>query len=304
MGVEMVTVKLVGGLGNQLFGFFAGKFLEDTQPTKVRFDISDQLNGLGAHNVSILDLKLDGDFGSYQDWAIKYLPFTILRRIVRKMLRVLRSMTKTDKYYQSTVVGHDNNLLEPQFNKKFISGYFQSSYYFTTLRMKRPEISAIGLRNPSAWFEEMSESVKVDNPIVVHIRRGDYLKFANSYGILSDEYFCEAIRVLREKEPEANKSPIWVFSDSIETIPATMPKLVDLGAVLISPPHGTSDSEVLIVMSLAEKIVISNSTYSWWGASLNTEKKIVIAPTKWYRNMEDPSGLIPKEWVTVTSLWD
>ena len=300
----MVTVKLVGGLGNQLFGFFAGKFLEDTKSTKVRFDISDQLNGLGAHNVSILDLKLDGDFGSYQDWAIKYLPFRILRRIVRKMLRVLRSMTNTDKYYQSTVVGHDNNLLEPQFNKKFISGYFQSAYYFATLKKKHPEISAIGLRNPSAWFEEVNESVKVDNPIVVHIRRGDYLKFADSYGILSDEYFCEAIRALREKVPEANKSPIWVFSDSIETIPTTMPKLVDLGAVLISPPDGTSDSEVLIAMSLAEKIVISNSTYSWWSASLNTEKKIVIAPTKWYRNMEDPSGLMPKEWVTVTSLWD
>jgi hypothetical protein len=300
----MVTIKLVGGLGNQLFGYFAGKFLEVNRSTKVRFDISDQLNGLGAHKVSILDLNLEGDFGSYQDRAIKYLPFKILRRIARKILRILRSTTKVNSHFQSEVVGHDENLLDPQFNKKFISGYFQSSYYFSSLRGKNPRVSAIGLRNPSPWLEEITESIKVASPIIVHIRRGDYLKFADSYGILSDEYFCEAIGTLREKMPEATQSPIWVFSDSIETIPSTMPRFISLGPVLISPPEGTSDSEVLIAMSMAKMIVISNSTYSWWSASLNSEKKIVIAPTKWYRNMEDPSGLIPEEWTRVSSLWD
>jgi hypothetical protein len=139
---------------------------------------------------------------------------------------------------------------------------------------------------------------------VVHIRRGDYLEFTDTYGILSDHYFCEAINVVREKLPNATQSPIWVFSDSIESIPTMMPKFISLGAVLISPPEGTPDSEVLIAMSLAKKIVISNSTYSWWSASLNTEKEIVVAPAKWYRNMEDPSELIPDHWLRVPSHWD
>lgn len=300
----MVTIKLVGGLGNQLFGYFAGKFLEENRSTKVRFDISDQLNGLGAHKVSILDLNLEGDFDSYQDRAIKYLPFKILRRIARKILRIIRSIAKANSHFHSKVVGHDENLLDPKFNKKFVSGYFQSSYYFSALRERHPGVSTIGLRNPSPWLQEITESIAAFNPIIVHIRRGDYLQFAETYGILSDEYFCEAIRTLREKLPEAKQSPIWVFSDSIETIPNTMPKFISLDPVLISPPQGTSDSEALIAMSFSKKIVISNSTYSWWSASLNTKKEMVIAPTKWYRNMEDPSGLIPEKWVRVTSLWD
>lgn len=300
----MVTIKLVGGLGNQLFGYFAGRFLEENNSVKVRFDISDQLNGLGTHNVSILDLKLEGDFGSYQDRVLRYLPFKILRRLARKTLRILRSRTKVSSYYQSEAVGYDEKLLDPHFKKKFISGYFQASHYVTALKMKNSDISTIGLRNPSHWLQEITESMKVAKPIIVHIRRGDYLNFADTYGILSDEYFYEAVRVLRQGMPEAAQSPIWLFSDSIEAIPATMPKLISLGVLLISPPAGTSDAEVLIAMSLAEKIVISNSTYSWWSAFLNTKKTIVIAPSKWYRNMEDPCGLIPEEWVRVSSVWD
>lgn len=300
----MVIIKLVGGLGNQLFGYFAGKFLEENRSIKVLFDISDQLNGLGAHKVSILDLNLEGDFGAYQDRAIKYFRSKTLRRIARKLLRVLRSIINLDSHYQSAVVGLDKNLLDPHFNKKLIYGYFQTFHYFYALKELNSKISTVGSRNPSSWLDGITKSIKIENPIIVHVRRGDYLKFADTYGILSDDYFCEAISVVRKKLPEATHSPIWVFSDSIETIPTTMPKLISMGAVLISPPEGTPDSEVLIVMSLAKKIVISNSTYSWWSASLNTEKEIVVAPAKWYRNMEDPSELIPDRWLRVPSQWD
>jgi hypothetical protein len=56
-------------------------------------------------------------------------------------------------------------------------------------------------------------------------------------------------------------------------------------------------------MSLCKANIISNSSFSWWGAWLNRNKeKIVIAPSKWYRNIIQNSEQIknlPKSWLTI-----
>ena len=78
---------------------------------------------------------------------------------------------------------------------------------------------------------------------------------------------------------------------------------MDMGAKIIIPPENVSDAEILILMSHASRVVIANSTFSWWAARINAENKTVIAPSTWFRGMLAPKDLMPPEWTTIPSQW-
>jgi hypothetical protein len=59
----------------------------------------------------------------------------------------------------------------------------------------------------------------------------------------------------------------------------------------------------MILMSRASDLIISNSTFSWWSAYISNKETNVVAPNKWFRDLEDPKMLIPEHWHQVDSQW-
>ncbi len=54
------------------------------------------------------------------------------------------------------------------------------------------------------------------------------------------------------------------------------------------------------LMSLCQHHIIANSSFSWWGAWLNSnQNKIVIAPKKWFANDTNVKDLIPDNWIKI-----
>ena len=150
-------------------------------------------------------------------------------------------------------------------------GYFQSDKYFegqyNAVRSLFTDSRLIDL----LWGEYrhiLSDSV------AIHVRRGDYIKFPDVHTILDISYYRKALEYLRKR---TNIHNIVVFSDDI---PWCREYFKEKNTTFIEREE---DHEEMYLMSLCTHNIISNSTFSWWGAFLNiNEDKIVVAPKRWF----------------------
>ena len=175
-----------------------------------------------------------------------------------------------------------------------LQGYFQTEKYFKHIESEIREDFAFKDEVLSPC-KEMIESV--ENPIALHIRRGDYVINSDNHPVCSIEYYKAA---LDHFDSDRNvivfsDDPMWchdegTFADDRFIISENEDNRVDL-----------------CLMSLCNDFIIANSSFSWWGAwlSLNKSKK-VIAPAQWfgktgYTKDHDTKDLIPDDWIKITA---
>lgn len=170
-------------------------------------------------------------------------------------------------------------------------GYFQNVNVLNSTRVM-DNLRNMSLRNRSSEVFKFSTEAKIQNPIIVHVRLGDYLK-EKDFINLGLDYYNQALEYLI-KEPGKNK--IWLFSDNPELAINFLPmKYHHLVRVLEIP---TADATLTFeVMKLGSAYVIANSTFSWWSAILRKDMQAtVVAPSQWFVNYDSNRHLIPPEW--------
>ena len=299
MNRRNVTVEVIGGLGNQLFCYAAGLNLSKRTSCQLVLDMS--LVGIGGsnHGKTLLNFNLGNV--KIRNRVMKVSGFTFLKRLDNKIALSLplydRIRNNKSKVYSAREIG-----FEPAFEmlKKpmYLKGYFQSYKYLESINSELLEMFKVS--NPSNWFESKLRLLEEINPTIIHIRRGDYLKLQDDFGLLHMEYYLEAISRLDDAE---RKKPIWIFSDSPEMVTGEIQNS-DLGnaEVIISPPEVTAN-EILYLMSRGKRIVISNSTFSWWAAYFSRRETKIFAPEFWFRDRKDPVDLIPPHWMKISNEW-
>ena len=174
-----------------------------------------------------------------------------------------------------------------------LQGYFQTEKYFKHIEHQ--------IRDEFTFVDDILEPCKemigtVDNPIALHVRRGDYVINSENHFNLPIEYYEAA---LKHFDDDRN---VIVFSDDPVWCHDT--KLFSDDRFIISE---NDDNRVdLCLMSLCNDFIIANSTYSWWGAWLSSNKnKKVIAPVQWfgksgYTKDHDTKDLIPETWMRIS----
>lgn len=292
-----VKVELVGGLGNQLFGYFAGIYFKNKFQTNLTLDFS-QVNCVG---------HLDSDIRNYilvEHSEINRLNYNTSYKILTRKIR--------DKIYFEfpwlnnifplfTKIINDKNISKIDFfklKKKIIMrGYFGNFEYFDAIKHSVPELE---LCFPSQNYLELCKQAVQLEPIMVHIRRGDYVSHSHVYGLLSDEYYREAIEIARSKVGDRQ---IWVFSDDILTAKKIFNKLEEQ-ARFIESDTKLSPAEVLLIFSKGSANIIANSTFSAWGAALNLSSDVKICPSTYFFDGRATPYWPPKKWLPVDSRWE
>lgn len=126
----------------------------------------------------------------------------------------------------------------------------------------------------------LAEEMKKCESVAIHVRKGnDYQQRIWYQNTCPMEYYTKAIALMKS---QINKPVFYVFTDNKEWVIENF-NGIDYHLVEHNPGFGWGSHCDMQLMSLCKHNIISNSTYSWWGAFLNKNtKKIVMMPSVWF----------------------
>lgn len=287
----MIRVKLMGGLGNQMFQYAFGLSLSRKLNTTLELDTFylDQRKNLSKESViRSLDLdvfKLRADVKFYSGNR-NYL----IRNINKIFPKRFRS------YYVERHFQYDPSVLSIRRKNIIVEGYWQSYKYFN-------DFESI-LRDDFIFkFPIMSDSnllyqeIQQTNSVCLNVRRGDFLT-DKTLGYKDVEFFKIAITKL--EHVTGIKHKYFIFSDDIEWCSNNF-NFIENKIIVDHSHKGPKFSNYLQLMMSCKHFIIPNSSFGWWAAYLSTNsEKIVVAPEIWFLDPKiDTSDLIPKEWYRV-----
>lgn len=168
----------------------------------------------------------------------------------------------------------------PSKSGQYIMGVFQNADIVEAIKDKvldaftfRPFISGENARL-------MNEMRHNELSVGIHVRKGkDYVNRRLYQNTCTVEYYMKAVTYLKKK---LGQPTFYVFTDSPEWVKDNM-TFFNYTLVSGNPCVGWGSHFDMQLMSYCHHNIISNSTYSWWGAFLNKNKgKIVICPRAWF----------------------
>lgn len=212
--------------------------------------------------------------------------------LTRKLRRVYRA--KHAWYEEKTRHGYDASIFKDK-HARYFWGYWQHHRYASGIE---PELrKAFTFKNALEGDNlGLSGTIRQNNAVSVHVRRGDYVGHPFLDQICGLDYYQEAIKIMQQQLSE----PFFVvFSDDPtwckESL--TLPE----STVFVDWNRGQNSYIDMELMSHCKHHIIANSSFSWWGAWLNpSEEKKVVSPAKWVTIPgTDSSGLILPHWIKI-----
>ena len=188
-----------------------------------------------------------------------------------------------------------DKIQEPSEDKPTVyAGWYQSEKFFG-------EFSSVVKDAFSPTLNFVNRALKdfpfLNNSTVgaINVRRGDYLTQPRRHPVITLDYINKSLELL----PRCDK--ILVLSDDIEWCKNNI-KTDNLVFV-----ENYIDCDGLWLLSLCDHFIISNSTFSWWGAWLSrSENKTVISPDTWFGPdvIDNPKDIWCEDWIKIPTYWN
>jgi len=288
----MIIVKLLGGLGNQMFQYAMGRSLADRYNVSLKLDVA-AFEHYRLRRYELDDFNIRAEIASENDIAslrVSTKHHTLWHRVKKRLLPSSSKMVFAESSF-----AYDERF-EGVMPPAYLEGYWQTERYFVN------DAGAIRndftLREPlDAANTAMLEQIQTVNAVSLHVRRGDYVNDRNTsrhHGICSLEYYAAAVGYITD---HVENPHIFIFSDDQEWAEENLNfRCHTKFAALNSNNRGVFD---MVLMQHCRHHIIANSSFSWWGAWLNpSPHKIVIAPRIWFQKAsQDTRDLIPPTWI-------
>lgn len=293
----MIQVKLLGGLGNQLFQLAYAISIAEKTNDEIYLDVS------VYNNYKIRSFSLQ-HFDAIKSCKIidrNNLPIRfcfVLYRIYQKVMKVLKL---TDFYGKWPFYILSKFGLYFNFDQKFypithisgtkiIYGYFQSEKYFIESKSKIYSMFRV-LPELTDVERLLITKFQKSRAVAVSMRLGDDYFNCRDLNVCDDEFYHTAIQKLLKNHCE--KLDFFIFSDKIEKAKEILKVYSEYNIYYV---NGLTDFQSLRFMSTFDKFIIANSSFSWWGAYLSQYgDKEIICPDKWFNNISDDSDIYTSE---------
>lgn len=281
-----IVLKLSSGLGNQLFMYAFYRHLESRYGVRPYFD---DKYFMDHDNLRKPELTLL--FPDYPVWRMPFNPagehhlkwrlYTWIQRCNPLVKRISEDAYDDCCRYQ----GHT----------LYFDGYWQTRRYVdqmdkTLLQPKEPMPDIL-----LPWLQKIQQATCA---VSLHVRRGDYFtpRYIGRFGVCHENYYHKAMAYMEQQL--GNNVTYFVFSDDPEWV---QQHLTFRQLCLLVDNHDVNSFWYIYLMSHCRHHIISNSTFSWWGAYLNpASDKMVVGPDQWTRDSN--STLMLDEWTKISTL--
>lgn len=262
-----ISTNHQGGIGNVMFKLAAAIGL--AKDSNVDYIFSHEF----LREVDKIVTHGHPDFRRFYTNILRNIPFT------NRIPQPYEVWNEPTFHYTPIPYNKSSNLL--------LTGHYQSEKYF--INHKNFIVSLFEC--PEEYIKQITEWLpNISTYNSLHIRRGDYLNFPEHHPQQTEEYYKKSVELLGEDET------YLIFSDDIEWCKTNFDFIKNKQFI-----ENTEDWLDLYIMSLCKNNIITNSSFSWWGAYLNKNpNKKVIGPQNWFGPKYghwNTGDILPKNWI-------
>lgn len=275
--MRIIEIVFKGGVGNQLFQYATAKAIMQKGDILL-FNLDSYHNDYLKRSFRLFNYKISG--------IDKDNLFP--NRIMKKNSLLFKLLKKTGCLIY-LFEKPDFGLYELKKNIKLYSileGYWQAEMYFDSIKEElKNTIRPKSIPEYPVFLEEL-------NTVGIHVRRSDY-QTNQRYGVLSVDYYYKAIKHIKDR---VNNPLFIIFSDDIQWCKKN---IFDHNIIYFENENWNTDYLQLFLMSKCSHNIIANSSFSWWGAWLNSNnEKIVIRPERpFFDDKLFSKNYYPNEWL-------
>ncbi len=296
----MVIVKIMDGLGNQMFNYALGRSLSLQLGYPLKLDItsfSEEREFPFTYKLHYFNIPQDIASTHEIEQIRDGYHLNPLQEAAFKLRRRLASYHEKP-YVQERYYHFDPDILKIRDNT-YLAGLWQSEKYFRPVAEQLRKDFVLKSK-PDPLNQTFADQICAVNSISLHHRRQE---FAGERGkqdnqvVMTQEYYDKALAYICQRVENPH---LFIFSDEMDWVKANL--RFNLPVVYVD--HNREEEkhiEDFRLLSMCRYNIISTSTFSWWSAWCNPNPdKIVIAPKTWFSGgHNDPRDVVPESWIRI-----